>query len=121
MSSLINIKDGASLKQYSGALHHILSCLYLFSRTRDDICPKELVITSINDSTHKEDSKHYKNEAVDLRSKNFDPWKKSLFVIEFMKLLNATGGTQYVVLLENLGTPNEHFHIQVKKGTDFNG
>ena len=85
-------------------------------------CPAELTVTSINDSGHGVDSKHYKDMAIDLRSKSFPSAMKLDFVDKFAHHLNILSkGTKYTVLLEGLGTANEHFHIQVAKGTTYNG
>ena len=113
---MILCKGSVRVIQFTPALLHILNDLDSFHRIRNDICPENLVITSINDSKHSEHSKHYSNEAIDLRSKSFDSWKKSLFVVEFSKYINLNSTIPFTVLLENLGTENEHFHIQVKKG-----
>ena len=73
----------------------------------------DLVITSANDSRHGPGSKHYTNEAIDVRSHNFrDATAKHLFRTAYELAL----GPQFRVLLEGLGTPNEHFHAQVRKG-----
>ena len=73
----------------------------------------EIVITSINDSTHSENSRHYRNEAIDIRSKNFPSREvKRNFRAKYEEML----GPKFRVLLENEGTENEHFHTQVKKG-----
>jgi hypothetical protein len=70
-----------------------------------------LVITSANDSTHKANSKHYSNEALDVRSKSFGAAARSLFIDALRKEL----GTAFTVLYECDGTPNAHLHIQVAK------
>lgn len=73
----------------------------------------DIVITSANDSKHVAESKHYKNMAVDVRSKNFyDHAQKSIF----MDRLRYSLGPEYTVILEEEGEEDEHFHIQVKKG-----
>ncbi len=78
--------------------------------------PENLVITSINDGVHKSDSKHYKNQAIDLRSKSFKTEEdKFEFCSKFQKFL----GPRFSILYEYPGMTNEHFHIQVKKGEVF--
>ena len=75
--------------------------------------PEDLVITSMNDGKHMEGSRHYTDEAMDLRSKNFqDNPHKVIFASAFQEFL----GNKFRVILENLNKPNEHFHIQVRKG-----
>jgi hypothetical protein len=100
------------------ALAHILYALEQFHRTGKVEQPEVLVITSINDSTHMDGSRHYTNEAIDIRSKNFHSREsKRIFRIELEKFL----GPYFRVLLENEGSENEHFHIQVKRGFVYNG
>ena len=53
------------------ALAFILYGLEKFHRTNKVNQPDNLIITSINDSQHSPNSRHYKNEAIDIRSKNF--------------------------------------------------
>lgn len=78
--------------------------------------PENLIITSLNDGVHGKNSRHYKDEAIDIRSKNFNTREdKRLFRQELELVL----GNRFRVLLENEGTENEHFHVQVKKGTQF--
>jgi hypothetical protein len=89
-----------------------LDLLHKFS----NLCPKEIVITSANDSKHSNNSKHYLNEALDLRSHNFMPGTKIAFREELERFLNIGSPCPFTVLLEGLDTPNEHFHVQVKKG-----
>lgn len=73
----------------------------------------DLVVTSGNDSTHSTGSRHYTDEAIDLRSHNFvSRAAKREFRVWWEEYL----GPQFRVLLEQEGTPNEHFHAQVKKG-----
>lgn len=70
------------------------------------------VITSMNDSgnSHRVNSLHAIGHAVDLRTKNLplDSIAKSRFADDIRSDL----GPNYDVLLENLGDPNEHLHIE---------
>jgi hypothetical protein len=97
-------------------LAHLLYYLEDFHRKFFAQLVPQLVITSMNDSTHGENSRHYTNEAIDIRSHNFPNREmKRLFRVELEKHL----GPRFRVLLENVGTSNEHFHVQVKKGMQF--
>lgn len=97
-------------------LAFILYALEKFHRRKTVNQPENLVITSINDGKHQDDSRHYKNEAVDIRSKSFASREdKRIFRYELELFL----GSFFRVLLENEGTENEHFHIQVKKGMTY--
>ncbi len=98
------------------ALAYILYALERFHRTSKVDQPTDLVITSMNDSNHSPKSRHYKNEAIDIRSKNFgDIEDKKIFQYE----LELSLGPFFTVLFENEGTENEHFHVQVKKGLSY--
>lgn len=71
--------------------------------------PHDVYITSGNDSAHMVGSKHYTNEAVDIRSKNFPSAQaKRLFISDVLLRL----GTGYDMILEGEGTVNEHFHLE---------
>lgn len=70
----------------------------------------ELVITSANDATHAEHSKHYIGEAVDIRTwtseksgKQLDPARRAYILFNAMKLM----GNDFRILDED-----DHFHIE---------
>ena len=92
-------------------LIHLLQTVQVLAITTTDVT--ELVITSINDGQHMEGSRHYKNQAIDIRSKNF-PNRDSKR--QFRAKLEEMLGPGFRVLLENEGLDNEHFHAQVRKG-----
>lgn len=114
---LITKGSSVRVKVFSPALMHIFNVLFNINEENVTSFPKDLVITSINDSTsHSAKSKHYEDKAIDLRSKNFNSLQSKLF---FQQLVQARLGKKFTVLLENKGKTNEHFHIQVKKGEDY--
>ena len=78
-------------------------------RTFDNAC----WITSIRDGVHSKESRHYIGEAFDCRSKSILAGFSKKDVLEDLK--NTLPG--YVVLLENEGQDNEHFHIQRQEGS----
>lgn len=114
---MITVKNSTvHLKVLTPALAWIFYKLSLFHEERLSPQPNELVITSINDSVHTPGSKHYSNEAIDLRSHSFlTDEHKIMFAMRFQDYL----GPKFRVLLEHIGEDNEHFHIQVKKGMSF--
>jgi hypothetical protein len=69
----------------------------------------ECVITSVNDGKHKDDSKHYSDEAFDVRTKNIytDAIKKRM-----VQEIKDSLGENFDVILEGEGTANEHLHIE---------
>lgn len=110
---MIRFKPSVRFNTYSPALRYILEVLDELNRQQIPDYPKDWVVTSVNDSKHKTDSKHYKDMALDLRSHNF----KSLFIKQqFANRLEMALGPKFSVLLESINASNEHFHIQVKKG-----
>jgi len=113
----VKLKSSAvKIEEFSVSLCHIFSKLEEVHRLKKSPQPENLVITSINDGIHKSDSKHYKNQAVDIRSKSFkDELDKVDFVTHLMKAL----GPKFSLIYEHPGEANEHFHIQVKKGQMF--
>lgn len=96
---------------FTPAIGHLL---YNLSRVSEHF-KVDLVVTSGNDSNHMEGSKHYKNEAIDVRSKHFDKELKN----DILELLKAKLGPRFFVDLEYEGSPNEHYHLQVRRGTTF--
>lgn len=119
----IKFKENCRFKTWSPALHWIFTVLKELCRDGDNL-PSELVITSVNDSVHKVGSRHYTDEATDIRSKNFSTMAaKTGFARLLQAQLNAhpLESNRFVVLLESVGTQNEHFHVQVKKNARFTG
>jgi hypothetical protein len=95
----------------TGELLTILDTLYIL-RTHHLVPAEGLVITSITDGQHMTGSKHYEGRAVDLRSKSFAALDKEAFTA----ILRQNLGPLFTVLLEHLGKPAEHWHIQTRKG-----
>ena len=66
-------------------------------------------VTSGNDTKHMLGSKHYKDEALDFRTKNIiNDRMKEVWRDKIKERL----GEDYDVILEGLGTPNEHLHVE---------
>ena len=105
-----------TIQEFSASLCYIFTVLEELHRLKKVLQPENLIITSINDGRHKADSKHYKNQALDLRSKNF---KDEIDKYEFMSQLKAELGPKFTVIYEYPGDANEHFHVQVKRGEVF--
>lgn len=98
------------------------TCLKSIASMPDVSTPSEIWITSMNDSLHMKGSRHYNDEGVDIRSKNFPSKASKLhFANRLESLLNShpNDPNKFVVILENEGAPEEHFHVQVRKGMSF--
>lgn len=112
----LTVKPGVVFKAFTPALVRILSALESIAvsdRALVPGLPETLVITSANDGTHAPTSRHYRDEALDVRSKSFPNRAcKDLF----QRTLQSRLGPKFTVLFEADGTENEHFHIQVRKG-----
>jgi hypothetical protein len=76
----------------------------------------DLIITSACDGEHSgPDDPHHRGEAYDVRSHDFSQDLKLKVVETLQRIL----GPDFFVFLESPGTPNEHIHAQVKRGTVF--
>lgn len=68
----------------------------------------DMLVTSGNDSAHMKGSKHYEDAALDFRTHHLtDEQKQGLKAV-----VKARLGSAYDVILESLGTPNEHLHVE---------
>jgi len=70
---------------------------------------RRAIVTSMNDGRHGTNSRHYRDLAVDLRSKHLDSEQKAKVFRMAKEILDNQG---YDLLLEALGTSNEHFHVE---------
>jgi len=109
---MVIFKASVRIKTFTPALLHILSSLEYCDRHYDWL-PDEIVVTSINDGKHVVNSRHYTDEAIDVRSKSIDTLDNKLL---FVNTLKSLLGPKFTVLFEDIDAPNEHIHIQVKKG-----
>ena len=74
-------------------------------------------ILTCGTNAHGEDDPHTHGFALDFRSKHIHTHAEKIQMHdELERELNVKHANFYTVLLENVGLPNEHFHIQVKKG-----
>lgn len=64
-------------------------------------------VTSANDSKHSDGSLHYYGRALDFRTHDFSADKAMLRA----KVKEALGD-EFDVVLEGVGTPNEHLHVE---------
>lgn len=110
---MLLFKPNVRIKVFTPSLRKMLFEIDNLNALKIPNYPEDWTITSINDSVHMEGSKHYTDQAVDLRSKNFDTEDRKH---EFRDRLAFSLGSKFTVLYENPKTENQHFHIQTKKG-----
>lgn len=122
---MIKIKEGVQFTYSPGGLT-ILNAIKAVSR----MLQFDLTITSGNDGIHFDgsaefrnsntpnpDDPHYHGDAYDVRSHDLPNELVKQQVLA--NLNNILPRDKFYYLLENPATINEHFHIQVKKGTKF--
>ena len=112
-------KSGVRVVRRTQALSHMESCALA---TQAELgYPRVLVATSINDSRHMEGSKHYTDEAIDWRTKGpaANTMGSTARKQRFRRRLTDLLGDRFTVILEGLGKPYEHIHVQVKKGAHY--
>ena len=75
---------------------------------------QDLEITSGTDGEHSgPNDPHKRGEAYDVRSHDLGALKEKVIA----NITGILGWDHFYAFIEAPGTPNEHFHIQVKKGT----
>ena len=73
------------------------------------VCPDiDMFVTSGNDGTHMKGSKHYTNDALDIRTHHLDVDTRRALITDIQHRL----GNDYQLVLEDAGKPNEHLHIE---------
>jgi hypothetical protein len=109
---MVLIKDGVTFVYSPGGLV-ILQAI----KTNSKMLNKDLTITSGSDGIHSglSDPHHFGN-AYDVRSHDLDDVNKQQFLANLNNLLARD---DFYYFLEDNGTANEHFHIQVRKGINY--
>jgi hypothetical protein len=112
----LTCKATVRFKAFTPAMLRLLRGVYAVAETLTD--PPAIVITSANDSAHSEKSRHYTDEAIDLRVKNMptEASRRQLVIA-----LREELGPAFTVLYEGAGTANAHLHLQPRKGTIYRG
>lgn len=117
MNKYIDIKAGCKFKRFTPQLATFIMAVI---RTWDLHTPAIVpVITSANDSKHMRESKHYKDEAWDLRTNNIPDAGK---IEEIARTLRVDLGNDYDVVVENdlfmdgVQIKWKHIHVEWDKG-----
>lgn len=112
--NVVRVKPGVSFAVIAPAGFRILAAIDHCSV----VLKQDLTITSACDGEHSGPyDPHHKGEAFDVRSS--DVSNKQQFLDTLLFQLNGEIGRStpyFYAFLEDEGTPNEHFHIQRKKG-----
>ena len=111
MIPVLRVKDGVSFAVIAPSGFRILAAL---DRASTEL-GFDLTITSGCDGTHSgPEDPHHKGEAYDVRSKDC-PDKGYAFQV----IMKSLAPDQFFGWLEDAGLPNEHFHLQQKKGSTY--
>ena len=99
------------------AIQHLLAKASEAARICRGLYVGPITVTSGNDSkAHVKNSRHYTDEAIDLRSHNFISDDAKL---QFADTLMSLLGPRFIVMIEAGGTDSEHFHAQVRRKQTF--
>lgn len=100
--SYVKVKTGVKPK-----IIVMMAAIANVTQTMDE--PNDITITSGNDSVHMKGSLHYKDAALDVRTKNFpSAQSKRAFLAAVLKRL----GSGYQGFLEYEGKAQEHIHLE---------
>jgi hypothetical protein len=113
MDNVVTVKPGVLFTVIAPGGFRILEAVTSVARGVGlDLC-----ITSACDGTHSgPNDPHHRGEAYDVRSHDFTAPQKATILAALETQLALE---QFYFFLESPGTDNEHFHIQVKKGTTY--
>src|SRR5579864_7954754 len=110
MTPVVRVKPGVEFTVIAPAGFRILAALTRAATSFGS----DLTITSACDGEHSgPDDPHHRGEAYDIRSHDFPPDTKDVVLRTIMSNLDAA---TFYGFLEDPGTDNEHFHIQLRKG-----
>jgi hypothetical protein len=101
----IEIKEGVIFEELNDQLLRIMKA-YHDAMELFNVTP---VVTSSHDGTHLPNSLHYKNLALDLRTRDLNPDQRDRLMLEMKSGL----GADYVLVTEA-----DHLHVQFGKASD---
>lgn len=100
---MIRLKPGVRIRNLHPAM--VMAAMVVEGALPHVVC----VITSANDSKHMSGSLHYKDRALDFRTKDI-PTQAGKRAVE--KDVAGQLGPDFDVLLEHIGGRNEHLHVE---------
>lgn len=109
----MNIKQGVQFGEFNPFYAQIAVTLMDIQKS---ILEWPLVITAGKDGVHAPNSAHYRFQAVDIRTHDMP---ENYHVSWLVGALTQRLGEKFTVLLEDEGTPNEHIHVQLRRGVSF--
>ena len=110
---VVRVKDGVQFTKIAPAGFRILAVVTSVA----DKLTHDLRITSACDGPHSgPNDPHHRGEAYDVGSKELGEEEKPLILQSFQDRLEAD---HFYCFLESPDTDNEHFHLQIKKGTTY--
>lgn len=110
--NVVRVKDGVQFTVIAPGGFCILAAI----QRAAIMCIVDLTITSACDGVHSGPTDpHHRGEAYDIRTHDMSPGQKSDVLGEITRTL----GERFYGFLEAPGTPNEHLHVQVARGTAY--
>jgi hypothetical protein len=108
LPAYVEVKDATVKWQYLDS--RIMRALVVLGHVHTFLFDKTLILTSANDGTHAANSKHYRNLAADVRSKDKSEAENVVFAAILTQQYARLGVSFF---REAAGTPNEHWHLEV--------
>lgn len=108
--SVVRVKDGVTFSKIAPGGFRMLAAIEHAAQIAD------LTITSACDGQHSgPNDPHHRGEAYDVRTHDLSEADKN----SVLKAIQDFLGDRFFAFLEAANTPNEHIHVQVRKGTVF--
>lgn len=105
---MIGLKSGVSLKGLQAQTTLAIFAVHELFMSKGI----KFVVTSCNDGVHMLGSLHYKGFAFDIRTHDITLLNRGTYLTGLTKEVKDMLGVEFDVLLEDLGGPNEHMHVE---------
>jgi hypothetical protein len=114
MNGIVKVKDGVEFKVIAPGGFVLLAAI-VEAAAYEGV---DLTITSACDGEHSGPADpHHRGEAYDIRTHDVPKPERVLSALE--SYLEQCDPGCFFAFIEDAGTPNEHIHCQVKKGTSY--